>query len=106
MADAVRGYASGKEAKTLCLNHNLAQSARFDVSAYGQDGALCMATTWCERLGFFHGMWLVQDDQDYVFTAGDAEGCSMSAAFTALVNRLPAKLRARATEIAKMVPKQ
>lgn len=57
--DAWRSQAVGRDCKEFCQNFSLQDSARFDTSLYGHDGALVMARYWVARMDFFRSQWLL-----------------------------------------------
>lgn len=56
--DAWQGRAASRAAIEWAGRYRLPSAARFDISLYGADGALCCAKCWCQQLGCFFQTWL------------------------------------------------
>ena len=52
--DAFKAGPRGKEVEAWCVRHSLPRSSRYDVSAYGNEGAATLARAWAHRMQFLY----------------------------------------------------
>ena len=72
--DAARGQASGGKVKQWCAMYGLQDSMRFAVGTFGEHGAIKMAQAWCDKMDYFHNIWMMQEDHAYKFSEEELLG--------------------------------
>ena len=103
--DAVKGYASGKNAKEWCSKYGFGQSSRYEIAAYGAKEVVDLAEAWCEKLGHLYSLWLLQGDADYEFTKDDVASWKPSPLVIAMCGRLKPQPRKRVQEMLAQAPR-
>ena len=56
-ADAIQGLARSQEAVHFCKQSKIPQSARYEISLYGEDVAAVFARTWVAKMQAFLNLW-------------------------------------------------
>ena len=55
--DAFKAYAYGRDVFDFCDMFGLSKAARFNVTLYGDQGAITMSKQWCHKMNWFHEVW-------------------------------------------------
>jgi hypothetical protein len=80
-------------------------SARFEVAAYGMDGARVLATCWCRKMQHYFGIFEVSGDAEYVYSGEDHDSWVEPADFTELFSILTGKHLKRCEWLRALRPK-
>ena len=107
--DAWKGMACLAESKAWCQSYGLGISARFNINAYTNDGALCLARYWVARVSYFYEIWMdLGCPKPYTFTQEQDDAFSEPQAFTGLMQnmlpQLPQFYASRVTQIRALRP--
>jgi hypothetical protein len=96
--DAFKGEARAS-ASAWCKQYRLPQSARFEISLYGEIDASTMSVAWCHRMQHFYSRWLESGEDKYVFSADDALSYVGEPKFVDLCARAVGKALERCAQI-------
>ena len=96
--DAFKGEARAS-ASAWCKQYRLPQSARFEISLYGEYDASTLSAAWCHRMQHFYSRWLESGEDKYVFSADDALSYVEEPKFVDLCARAAGKALARCMQI-------
>ena len=72
--DAVKAYASGKEALDWCSKFGFPTNTRFGIRKLGQERATVLAGCWCSRLQYFYDIFCRAKRDNYQYTSADING--------------------------------
>ncbi len=87
------------------LQHGLAQTSRYDVSAHGERGASVLSLAWCHRMQFLYDAYLDTGDSPAPpYSELVAEGYVEPAGFLELLSGLHGRSLQRALAIRAILP--
>ena len=102
---AFKGEAQSAGAKSWCLQHGLAQSSRYDVTAHGERGASVLSLAWCHRMRFLHDAYLDSGESPAApYSELVAEGYVEPADFMELLSGLHGRNLQRALATRAILP--
>lgn len=104
--DAWQSTAVGGAVAEWCARYHLQSSARFDISLYGNGGALTCARFWAQKSAFFYQLWQAAGEPHiYSFSEADIRSFSEPASFTDLMAQCDApKAQRRFAQLRSMRP--
>ena len=101
---AAKGFASGADCESWCVQYGLGKTATYEMSLYGESQSLVLARAWCSKMSYLYEVWLNQPDPDYVFTGADVSGWSAPQEFIDLLGVLSGRQKTRALALQKLRP--
>ena len=103
--DAFKGEARAAAAKKWCVSHGLAQSARYDVTVYGEAGASVLSLAWVHRVQFLYSCFAEGGEgPDVDYRRAVLEAYREPPDFTALAAGLTGRAQQRALSLRDMWP--
>jgi hypothetical protein len=101
--DAFKGEAKASAA-AWCKDHRLPQSARFEISLYGEFDACTLSAAWCHRMQHFYSRWIESGEGAYEFSDDDARSYVEEPKFAELCARASGRALARCNQIRALLP--
>ena len=107
--DAWKGMACLADSKNWCQAYGLNISARFNINAYQNEGAMCLARLYVARLSHFYEIWIdLGCPKPYTFSQEQDEAFIEPESFTdfrhTVLPQLPAFYASRVLEISALRP--
>ncbi|CAK0857358.1 unnamed protein product, partial [Prorocentrum cordatum] len=77
------------QASKFAVSYGFQAAQRFNVTLYGEEGALTLAQAWVRKSQFYYNIWKAQPLHDYIFSAAELRAWEPPPALVALIERLP-----------------
>ncbi|CAK0874375.1 unnamed protein product [Prorocentrum cordatum] len=88
------------QASKFAVSYGFQAAQRFNVTLYGEEGALTLAQAWVRKSQFYYNIWKAQPLHDYIFSAAELRAWEPPPALVALIERLPpGRARSRAVSL-------
>jgi hypothetical protein len=102
--DAFKAQAAIGPPSQWCDLYRLVNSARFDISVYGEHGASIMCEAWTHRMLYYYEMFNLTADPAYEYTDSDHRGYEEHAGFTEFASTLTGRAAQRVNQIRSLKP--
>jgi len=88
------------------VKYSMNKSKRFEVNLYGEPAGWTLAKAWSSKMAHLYGIWLEQDDSEYMFTDADVSSWEQPADYATLLPNLSREELKEASKMLKLRPRR